>query len=1835
MKKNKLRGMSFLLAGLMAAGVAVGGIAPGIVHAAGKFPGYVVDGDLGNNSTEAPAAWGAVPDANQYKYQKDELAAFCHFGPNTFNEVEWGEHYGSKTPDQIFKLRDDFDAEKLITSIKDAGFKKIIVTAKHHDGFCIWASDYTTYDVAETSYKNGQGDILAEISEACTKHDLDMGLYLSPWDIHEPSYGYYDQNGNPTNKENDYLDYNEYYNNQLNEILSSPKYGNDGHFVEVWMDGAKGSGANAQEYDFRKWFSTIQKYEGKAAGFEADCMLFGSGAYTTVRWIGNESGYANEETWSKSKVDYDNNTIDSNSKGSYTIGYREGNQWTVPECDGRITSGWFWGNNKKTPKSISDLAGMYFNSVGHNAPMLLNIPPNDKGSVDDAILARVKEFGDNIKETFQTNLAAGAEVYASEVRGNDTAYKPSNVLDGNDNTYWTMNDDTQTGSLILDLGKTKTFDVVSIEEAIQYGQRIQSFKIEYRNSDTDDWKTFDQGTTIGAKRLSRKGAVKGSQIRITVTSKPGTDGTPAVPMLSEVGVYKASAGFELAGNAPDGMEVIDISDTDVSDGTGFTFGTGWNSETGAQYVEGTNKWANAGAEFTLHFHGTQAHLIGTKDPGHGQADIYIDGEFKKTIDTSAGSRSVGQRIYTTDELSDGNHTIRLVAKTKAIGIEAAYVLNNGGAGQLELEKTAYTMNEDSTLTVKISRAGGSKGEVEVLVQPNPGTAIQDDFVTEPVKVTFAQGQTEAQAEIKTKRNTNKTGDLYFTIELAEPTNGAIVGFNGKAKITIIDAEGATVEKLQTLIEECRTILKDHIVSGWDNLQEKIAAAQAVVDDDGATSSQVKTAYEALQTAKEALQYRTAYSVEDPFVFPWTEGSSSILEAEFFTLHNTGENEAYPLAIKEKSWASNGKIVNALNKGDKISLPYLAEKAGKYKVTVTFRSGDPQNSFSWTEENGKIKAGSQVAGAGDGANATHTETFELEVLTAGPGKLVIAAGDRNGPQLDKFDIEPVDIALEDYKITANVQGEGGTISPAGETIVKEGNSQTYKIQPAEGYVIKDVLVNGASVGAVESYTFAKVSADATITAVFEFHNYTAANPYIFPEVTGESKELEAEHFILTNTGVNEQYPLEIKAADWASNGKFVNSLNSGDKITLFYRAEKAGKYKVTVTFRSGDPQNSFSWTEENGKIQAGSKVAGASDPKYTHTETFELNVVTPGDGTLVFTTGERKAPQLDKFELVLQEDEAVVSVEKLRALIEECSSITKEYVASGWDELQEKLTAAWEVANDTGATNAQVKTAYDDLLAAKEALQFRTAYTETDPYVFPSTVGVPSILEAEFFTLHNAGENEQWPLQISENTWASNGKFVNALDKGDKISLPYFAAKAGKYKVTLTYRSGDSNNSFSWSEDSGNIEPGSKVAGADDRAQVTHTETFELKVVTPGAGRLVIAAGEKNAPQMDKFELVLVEEGGASVVDKTALKAAIARAEEKLAEQGKYTQETVDVLEAALDAAIAVARNDAATEEDVEAALDDLNGAIAALKEKQAPKPDKTPLKAAIARAEEKLAEEDKYTQETVDVLEAALDAAIAVARNDAATEEDVEAALDDLNGAIAALKEKQAPKPDKTPLKAAIARAEEKLAEEDKYTQETVDVLEAALDAAIVVARNDAATEEDVQAALEALNKAIEGLEEKQDPKPDKTALNAAIAEAEAKLAEEDKYTQETRDALQNAFNAAKAVAGNDDATEEEVQAALDALNEAIMGLKEIQEETPDDKEQSGGNTDGSQSTGSKDKDSRSSEDGKAKPVKAVGLAAEKKSVNTGDNTPVILMAVICLLAGATAILIISKKKRS
>lgn len=1004
MKKKTLSMIMGLILGVTTVFGSIGTTAVTVSAASGE----VTDADCADNNTDAPAADEVVPDANQYKYQKDELAAFCHFGPNTFNEVEWGENYGDRSPADIFTLTNDFDADTLVSTLKNAGFKKIIVTAKHHDGFCIWNSAYTDYCVKNTNYKNGEGDVLAEISAACTKYHLDMGLYLSPWDIHEPSYGYYDANGNATTKENDVLDYNTYYNNQLTEILSNDKYGNNGHFVEVWMDGAKGSGANAQEYDFTRWFDTIQKYEGKAAKYDADCMLFGAGAYTTVRWIGNEDGVAYEDTWSKSNVNVAANTIDSNGSTPYTKGYENGNKWTVPECDGRITSGWFWGTNKCTPKTISQLATMYFDSVGHNGTMLLNVPPNNQGTVDQAILDRVTEFGNNVEETFRTNLAkaTGTTITASNVRGNDVDFKPGNVVDGDDATYWTTDDGTKSGSLTIKWDTAKKFDVVSIEEAIQKGQHINSYTVEYKTSDSANWQTLKTGVTIGAKRLIRTSPVSATQVRITVGTSEGK-----VPMLSEVGVYKASEGFQLAGSAPEGMETTSVNDTKK-----FTFSsTGWNPQTGSSYINGQNTWSNkANAEFTYTFDGTKVYLMGTKDPGHGSAAVYIDGQLVETINTNATSRSTGTKIFESADLTDGHHTLRVVAKTSAaIGVEAAYVINNGGVGMIELENSAYTMNEESTLDVKVKRVGGTKGTITAKIQPNPGSAIQDDFNTELAPtVTLNDGESEVtvQKAAETSRNTNTTGDRVFSIELTEKTpENAIIGFNSSARITIKDADAINSEKLQTLVNQSAELKENLYSGGWDTFAAALKAAQEALANESATDATIRNAYTALETAKNALVARTKYTTDDRFQFPWKTGTSATLEAEFATeLTNSNDSDSdpsWPLSLGTGDWASNGKFLNGMAYKDYAKYAYVATVPGTYTVTGTYRAG-AANKLAFSEENRKITA-TQVdcpSTSENGSLTVKTFTLTLEVTEAGAGTLILTAPDTNkAPQLDKFDI----------------------------------------------------------------------------------------------------------------------------------------------------------------------------------------------------------------------------------------------------------------------------------------------------------------------------------------------------------------------------------------------------------------------------------------------------------------------------------------------------------------------------------------------------------------------------------------------------------------------------------------------------------------------------------------------------------------------------------------------------------------------------------------------------------------------------------------------------------------
>lgn len=1668
----------------------------------------VTDADCTDKDTAAPTPDDTVPDANQYKYQKDELAAFCHFGPNTFNELEWGFNqstqkklYEGRTPDEIFTLESDFDAETLVNTLKNAGFKKLIVTAKHHDGFCIWNSAHTEYDIASTSYKNGEGDILAEISEACTAANMDMGLYLSPWDVAESTFG---SDGGSINNA-----YNEYYNNQLEEILSNPKYGNKGHFVEVWMDGANGYNNVPQTYNFEKWYATIQKYEGIEAGYKADCMLFGAGTHTTVRWIGNENGFADDTTWAKStirdgQIYNDDSQRTGDYKGDptdgYSNGYEDGNHWTVPEADARITSGWFWGTQKNTPRTLTNLAEMYFRSVGHNATLLLNVPPNNEGKVDKAIQDRVVEFGQNVQDTFKTNLAKadGTTITASNVRGNDIDFKPGNAVDDDDATYWTTDDGTTSGSLTIKWDSAKRFDVVSIEEAIQNGQHINSYKVEYKENDNASWQPMERGVTVGSKRLIRTSPISATQVRITVGTSTGK-----VPQLSEVGVYKASKGFQLSGAAPDGMD-----STSVNDKTKFKFSSsGWNPQTGPTYINGQNTWSNqADASFTYEFDGTKVYLMGTKDPNHGQADVYIDNMDTPvaTIDTHDTVRSTGAKIFESADLKNGHHKLKLVAKTTAaIGVEAAYVINNDGKGMLEIENETYTMNEDSDLAVKIKRVGGTTGEITAKLEPNPGSAIQKHFDTELIStVQFANGESEKVISRAAHANRVPTtdGDVYFTLELS--SSSPVIGLASSAKVTILDADAITRDSLNTLITESEG-LKEHLYSeGWTAFAAALSSAKTVAANENATDTQIKNAYSTLYAAKEALVVRTQYTTDDRFQFPWKTGTSATLEAEFATevtnSNDTDSDPDWPMHITDNSDASNGKFVTDMAYKDVITYAYHAEKAGTYHVVMRYRSGsmeNEKNGIKITEANGKITEKTlEVNPTKENNNVVFgTAEFDIEVTEAGDGVISVTAPNTNkGPGIDYFIISPKNVTVESYDITATA-GEGGTITAEGladgKVSVTEGESATFTITANDGYEVSDVKVDGTSVGKRTSYTFENVTAAHTIEATFAFANYTAANPFEFPTTKGTTKTLEAEHATtITEACGATEWRCEVNSEAWASNGKYINSLNKtstgADSVAYAYNAPVAGTYKVTVTYRSGSDTNKLAWSEQDGKITASqvatpnSKVNNVLQAK---TVEFNMVVTTAGAGTLVFTAPDGDSPQTDKFdiELVKLADEADLT------------------------ELQTAITNAEAILNAA----------------------------DKDKYSAAALV--------ELQELVNAGK---------QLTTASSQADVDAK------------------KAEITAKIADIQTQFTITATAGN---GGKIAPTG--ATNVYKGTSKAFTITPNDGYHVDSL----------------------TVDGTAVDVVT-----------EYTFSDVTA-----------------------------NHTIAVTFAKDAMTVAKENLLAAINTANEKLAQTDAYTPASLEALQNAVDEAQTVYNKADATQTEVDNAKANVEAKIAALKEKA----DKSALRLAVKAAEGEAALTDKYTEESIAALQTAIDAANRVLADDNATQAEVDAQVEAVNAAKAALEEKKAPVV-KEELEKAVADATEVVGATDKYTEASLAALQSAIDAANAVLQNSDATQDEIDAAVQAVKEARAALKAKDDDKKDDSnkdddkkddnngsDNNGGNNNGNANNGSNNNGSFNN--GSSNNGTANGTSNVAKAAKTGDTSNVAGMAMLCLAAGLVAVM--------
>jgi alpha-L-fucosidase len=457
------------------------------------------------------------PSPRQLAWQQLELMAFFHFTVNTFTDQEWGD--GTEEP-SVFNPT-SLDTHQWLRVVSEAGFRLAILTTKHHDGFCLWPSQYTVHSVRHSSYKNGQGDVVQEFVDACHVYNVKVGFYLSPWDRHEATYG------------TSY--YNDYFTNQLTELLT-----HYGPVAEVWFDGACGEGPNGkkQVYDWERYYHVIRTLQP-----EAVIAIAGP----DVRWVGNEDGIARENEWSvvpASVLNQDKTTPESQQQESIRpdvgdprtldLGSRErilhANRlvWYPAECDVSIRPGWFYHAFQdayvKTPEMLVDL---YFKSVGRNTALLLNLPPDNRGLLHEKDVRHLEGMRVILDETFACNLASGATVTASNAKD---GFPPQNTLDGNPDTYWTTDDWQENVVLEYYLGTEVTFNVIMLQEHIEIGQRIEQFLIEAYT--VKGWEQVAVGGTVGYKRLLRCVETIANKVRVHVIA------SRFAPTINSFGLFR-------------------------------------------------------------------------------------------------------------------------------------------------------------------------------------------------------------------------------------------------------------------------------------------------------------------------------------------------------------------------------------------------------------------------------------------------------------------------------------------------------------------------------------------------------------------------------------------------------------------------------------------------------------------------------------------------------------------------------------------------------------------------------------------------------------------------------------------------------------------------------------------------------------------------------------------------------------------------------------------------------------------------------------------------------------------------------------------------------------------------------------------------------------------------------------------------------------------------------------------------------------------------------------------------------------------------------------------------
>jgi len=459
--------------------------------------------------TKAPAPFGPVPTENQLRWQQMEYYAFVHFSLNTYTDQSWG--FGNEDIN-LFNPK-DLDCRQWARICKEAGMKGIIITAKHHCGFCLWPSKYTDYSVKNAPWKNGKGDVVRELAEACKEYGLKLGIYLSPWDRNSADYG------KP--------EYITYFRNQLKELLTI--YGD---IFEVWFDGANGGsgyygGANETRkidpktyYDWKNTYNLVRQLQPKMV------IWNDGGDRADLRWVGTEGGSVGETNWSllndTGDVPYD----------MLHFGLENGNAWVPAEVNTSIRPEWFYHPSEDGKvKTVPQLMNIYYNSIGHNATLLLNFPIMPNGLINKRDEAVALEFGKAVKEAFALNLAKGKKVTASNIRGNSKDFNPLNAVDNNENTYWATDDAVRSASVTIDLGKPTKLNRFMVQEYIRLGQRVKSFTVEALVN--DKWLVVANATTIGYKRVLSFPTVTADKIRLNITD------SKSCPLISNIGIYDA------------------------------------------------------------------------------------------------------------------------------------------------------------------------------------------------------------------------------------------------------------------------------------------------------------------------------------------------------------------------------------------------------------------------------------------------------------------------------------------------------------------------------------------------------------------------------------------------------------------------------------------------------------------------------------------------------------------------------------------------------------------------------------------------------------------------------------------------------------------------------------------------------------------------------------------------------------------------------------------------------------------------------------------------------------------------------------------------------------------------------------------------------------------------------------------------------------------------------------------------------------------------------------------------------------------------------------------------